>query len=578
MKILGIHDGHNASACLLDEGIIKIVLQEERLRREKNYFGFPERAIETILFETGTDISDIDYVAMNGKHMPPFFGEREDKMKTYRELATPKGTLRATTVQSLKKTPLYNMYIKKRKWERLKCLRKMGILEEKIVFVEHHEAHASAAYFGFPWWKKEKVLVITCDGAGDGICATINIGENGNLRRIVSIPEKESIAWYYGMLTFVMGMIPNEHEYKIMGLAPYAPQKSREIAFERFNNLMEFKGGTLEWKRKRGIPPAAYSYHFIRELTELLRFDWIAAGIQMWVEKFASEWVRSAIKRTGIRKVALSGGLFMNVKVNKAISEIPELEDIFIFPSCGDESNSIGAAYALYAEKCKELGMDINIEPLGPIYFGTDIKNSEVEQMLSHMKGSSIEYYTDMDKEIGKLLADGKIVARCRGRMEFGARALGNRSILADPSNMEVIRIINNMIKNRDFWMPFAPTILKERESDYIIKHKDVHSPYMMMTFDSNKGNYRDMIAALHQEDLTTRPQILEKDCNIGYYKVIKEFERRTGRGVILNTSFNLHGYPIVRSVEDALWVFENSGLEYLAIGDYLVYKDKYLR
>jgi len=173
---------------------------------------------------------------------------------------------------------------------------------------------------------------------------------------------------------------------------------------------------------------------------------------------------------------------------------------------------------------------------------------------------------------IAELLIKGEIVARCKDRMEFGARALGNRSILADASDLKCTRTINMMIKNRDFWMPFAPVIMKEREHDYIVNPKNIASPYMILSFDTTDKR-EDLIAAIHQADFTARPQVIEKDFNPDYYKILKEFEKNTGKGALLNTSFNLHGYPIVLGPEEAMWVFENSGLKYLALGNYLITK-----
>lgn len=570
MKILGIHDGHNASACLLEDGKIKMVLEEERITRIKNCSGFPKNAINTIFSTYNIKSEDIDYIAFNGNYMPSPSNKEETK-KQYREGSSLKGD----GIRLVKKSPLYWLYQRKRNSERLRDAQKINIPEKKVVFIDHHLAHATAAYFGSPWWKKEDVLVITNDGAGDGICATVSIGRNGKLERIFSIHEDESVAWYYGMITFVMGMVPLEHEYKVMGLAPYAPEDGKDIAFKRFDNLIKFEdNGSLYWKRNQGVPPAANSYKFMKNLVELLRFDWTAAGLQAWVEKYAVEFVNRSIKKTNIHKLALSGGFFMNVKVNQAIAKLPEVANLFVFPSCGDESNSIGAAFALYADKCREINKAIDIDPLGPIYFGTDIYNSEIEQLMPKLKNVTITKYENIDKEVGKLISEGNIVARCKGRMEFGARALGNRSILADPTNYKVVRIINDMIKNRDFWMPFAPVILHERRNDYTINPKDIKSPYMLMAFDSNKQHYQDLIAALHPADLSTRPQMLEHEWNPDYYALIKEFEQVTGRGVLLNTSFNLHGYPIVCSPQDAVYVFENSGLEYLALGDILIHKE----
>jgi len=570
MKILGVHDGHNASVCLLEDGKIQMVLEEERLVRVKNFSGFPTKAISTIFSTFDISADDIDYVAFNGNYMPSPT-DREGTKRQYREGSSLKGD----SIRIVKKSPLYGLYKKKRNNERLRETQKIHIPSKKVVFIDHHQAHASAAYYGCPWWRDEEVLVITNDGSGDNICATVSIGRNGKLERIFSIHEDESVAWYYGMVTFLMGMVPLEHEYKVMGLAPYAPDDGREISFKKFNNLIKFQpNDSLQWHRTPGTPPAAYSYDYLKNLVELMRFDWIAAGLQKWVETYAVEWIRRSIKKTGIHKIALSGGFFMNVKVNYAISKMPEVANMFVFPSCSDESNSIGAAFAAYAQNCLETNMTINIGPLGPIYFGPEVKASDIESCTSKLKNASVTRYENIDKEVGKLISEGHIVARCNGRMEFGARALGNRSILADPTNYTVVRVINDMIKNRDFWMPFAPVVLKERRTDYIENPKDIESPYMLMGFDSNKKNYRDLIAALHPSDLSTRPQILEKDWNPGYYNILKEFEQHTGRGVLLNTSFNLHGYPIVCSPQDAIYVFENSGLEYLALGDMLIKKE----
>jgi carbamoyltransferase len=283
--------------------------------------------------------------------------------------------------------------------------------------------------------------------------------------------------------------------------------------------------------------------------------------------------VKNCIKKTNVHKIACGGGVFMNVKANKKISELPEVDELFVFPSCGDESLSIGAAYYLYAQKCLECGISPQIDPLMNLYFGDSFSRSDAKETIRTAGGQfEFEYVSDIEKRVSELLVDGKIVARCKGRMEFGARALGNRSILADPSNPKCIREINMMIKNRDFWMPFAPVILKEREGDYIVNPKNIPAPYMILTFDTTGARER-IIAAIHQADLTTRPQVIEREWNPEYYDIIKHFERETGIGGLLNTSFNLHGFPIVHGPKEALWTFNNSGLEYLALGDYLLHK-----
>ena len=261
----------------------------------------------------------------------------------------------------------------------------------------------------------------------------------------------------------------------------------------------------------------------------------------------------------------------MNVKANQRIMELPEVDDVFIFPSCGDESNAIGCAYLKYAEGKLRKGKEIDLSPLEDLYFGPEFTDTEIERVLGRYS-YCYRKYSNIEQAVAELLAAGQIVARFKGRMEFGARALGNRSILANPSYPQVIRIINEMVKNRDFWMPFAPSILDTRAKDYVKYNKSIHAPYMMIAVDSIDER-NEIIAASHPYDHTIRPQIVYEKWNPDYYHLIKSFEGLTGIGAVLNTSFNLHGYPIVCSPEDALEVFRNSGLNYMALGNFLVEK-----
>jgi carbamoyltransferase len=261
----------------------------------------------------------------------------------------------------------------------------------------------------------------------------------------------------------------------------------------------------------------------------------------------------------------------MNVKANKRIMELPEVESVYVFPSCGDETNSFGAAFLVYAHERTRKGLPIDSEPMGPLYLGSEFDDGEIKAVLKEYPFRH-QYVETIEKEIAYLLAKGEIVARFKGRMEFGARALGNRSILADPSRREVIRTINDMIKNRDFWMPFAPSILAERAPDYLINPKNIAAPYMVMAFDT-ACNTDQFCASVHPYDRTVRPQVVNASWNPGYYSLLKEFEKLTGRGAILNTSFNLHGHPIVCTPRDALQVFSDSGLRFMGIGNFLVEK-----
>ncbi len=572
MRVLGIHDGHNAAAALIEDGRVVAALQEERLNRIKNWSGFPERAVLKVLEMGSCGPFDIEVIALHGNHMP-YPMDREALMNEYERT----GSLKTTIKRFVKRTALRTVYNERRRADRLSWLGRAGLDKSKAVFVDHHLAHAACAYYGMPD-RPEKVLVLTNDGAGDGLCATVSTGIDGELSRLAEIPESDSLGNLYAMVTFLMGMVPLEHEYKLMGLAPYASSTVTAQVYNFFKNLLVFpKSDSIVWQRGPRCPETFYSYDFLRDGLALKRFDGVCGGLQMFSERMLTTWVRNCIRHTGIGDVALGGGVFMNVKANKAISEIPELNSLFVFPSCGDESNAIGAAYVAYRDRCAQKGVKPNWQPLGPIYFGPEYTDDEVETALRAAKTSDgalrFERVDDIERVAASLLAEGVPVGRFKGRVEFGARALGNRSIIADPTVPGVVKTINDMIKNRDFWMPFAPSILKERGDRYLINPKNIDAPYMIMSFDTTDA-VGEIQAAVHPYDNTARPQILRRDWNPDYHRLISEFERLTGRGAVLNTSFNLHGYPIVCTPEDAVDVFLNSGMTHLAIGNYLVTKD----
>ena len=412
------------------------------------------------------------------------------------------------------------------------------------------------------------------------MCATVNIGENGRLTRIAEISEDDSIGRLYSIVTYYFGMSPLEHEYKVMGLAPYVTDRHaiKEKA-QLFTELFEFNvKNPMVWQRKRHVPAMAGAYRWITKRLYRQRFDLVMAGLQYFLEKMLQEWVRNCIQETGIRRVACSGGVFMNVKANKEVLHLPEVEELFVFPSCGDETNAIGAAYLVYARQRLENNEEVDVASVENLYWGDDFSDSEVEEVLKQRQKECPEikfkHFPDIDSHVAQMIADGKVVARAKGRCEFGARALGNRSILARPDDMKAVRIINDMIKCRDFWMPFAPMVLAERAEEYYLKPKPIHAPFMIMAFDSRPETRDKFVAALHPYDYTVRPQEVSETSNPSLYQLLKHYEERTGEGILLNTSFNLHGYPIVYRPEDALYVLRNSGLQNLALGNWLVWKE----
>ena len=568
MISIGIHDGHNSAACLMKDGKILAAIQEERIRYHKNYPGFPIEAIKWVLTYSNILIDEIDCFAFNGEHMPILETRRESLLEEYKYASS----MKVKAKRLIKRIGGDKVFMSIRKRQRLECLKKLGGDLSKAQFMNHHLCHASAAYYGWGNYSDD-ILILTCDGAGDRVCATVSKGSKGNIEVLESIPESESVCNIYAVLTYLLGMIPLEHEYKIMGMAPYVSNnKSREIADTFWRYFQFSKSNPLVWERINGFPPTYYSISFIKEILDCVRFDYVMGGLQLFFEEIITEWVRKCIKATGLTKVALSGGAFMNVKTNKLIMELDEVEELFVYPSCGDETNAMGACYYAHAQ----VQNYTDIKPLKDVYFGPEFSDKEILLAIEDydFKGTQIEVHKkdNINKVVAKLLSENQVVARFNGREEFGARALGNRSILANPCNNKVVREINELIKSRDFWMPFACSIIKERAHDYIINPKKIPSPYMILSFDTT-DKAEEIIAGIHPYDRTVRPQIVYPEFTPSYYNIIKECEKITGIGAVLNTSFNLHGFPIVHTPKNTLEVFEKSSLKHLAFENYLISK-----
>ena len=361
-------------------------------------------------------------------------------------------------------------------------------------------------------------------------------------------------------------MKPGEHEYKVMGLAPYAPLAEMEQVYRIINDWLIVDRKKLKFKTKVNAHQFLKLCH--QELSEK-RFDWIAGAAQKLIEDRVLELVLAAVSKTGIKNVVASGGVFMNVKLNKIIAEQGAINNFFVFPSSGDESNAFGACYF----GCKKINPNNIPVPIADLYLGPNFSIEKISQVIKKNKKVKKSVPKNIEYEIAQLLSKGEIIARFDGGSEWGARALGNRSILADPANPKVVEEINKMIKNRDFWMPFAPIILDEDKNKYLKYLDNSTGYYMMMAYDTEPDYREDLTAAIHPYDKTARAQILQKEFNPHLWEIINNFKKITGRGVLLNTSFNIHGEPIVGTPEDAIDVFKRSGLKHLALGTYILSK-----
>jgi carbamoyltransferase len=584
MIVLGISETHCATAALLRDGEIIGCASEERFSRLKNDAGYPRASVDALLRDHGLAPSDLDVVALAGRrafsrdwmnrlmtdeaYMRAYYGVRLDDPghglpRRARKLAARVGL--ADTARG--KNALSES-------ERLALVTDhLGVARDRIVTLDHHACHAAAAYFGAPF-SGEPALVLTNDNSGDGLCASASeAGQTGIDRREATRSAPGSLGSFYSFVTLLLGMKPGEHEYKVMGLAPYAASRFTERAVEALRQVFDLADETpcrFAWKRRGS------RYRALLDATLGLRFDATAGGAQRLLEEILLRWTGLMHDRYGGDRLALGGGVFMNVKANMLIADQDWVRELFVFPSCGDESNAVGAAYLAYVELCTRRGVTPAPRPFGPAYLGPGLDPGQVESVIRARDLATRYRVTEPprieDAIAEKLVADG-VVARVSGRMEFGARALGNRSILADPSDHRVVGLINRMIKNRDFWMPFAPTVLAEREADYLVNPKGLRSPYMMLAFPTNPKRRDEIAAALHPHDGTARAHILDEPWNPGYHRVIREFEARTGIGAVLNTSFNLHGEPLVCSADDAVDTFERSGLPHLALDRWLISK-----
>lgn len=559
--ILGIHDGHDATAALLSGGEVIAAVQEGRITRKKNEAGYPRRAIEEVLRIAQMERTDIDHVALASRfmHAAEFFEGWDWYRKNYRD------QIRSATEEPERR----QYYLERRQRERKTTIvDHLGIDSNQIELVDHHLSHAATAYYSSPWSvDDEEVLVLTLDGSGDGVCATVNVARDGGFDRISKTQSAASIGKVYSRVTFLLGMRPWQDEFKVMGMAPYADDELKSRVRPVLDPLVDIEKGSLEFERGTHLS-TNFCYSYLRSNLENQRFDFVCGALQDWLEDLVTTWVRNAVQETGIRKLAVAGGVFMNIKANMKVTEMDEVEELFVHPSCGDTSLAIGAAYQLHADKGRRTCPN---GPLGTLYWGPEYTRQQIERAVSN-KDLTIEEPDDVEARVAELLASGHIVANFNGRMEWGARALGNRSILVDPRDRDSVRRVNKQVKERDFWMPFAPTILADRASDYIDGYAGEPAPYMIMAFPTTESGEAHLPAAMHPYDETVRPQILDRDDNPSYWRIVKQFEKRTGVGGVLNTSFNLHGEPIVMSPEHAVDTLLRSGLEWLRIGPYLVY------
>ncbi len=593
MKILSLYTSLPSSVAIIDNNRLIAAVNEERFTRIKNDESFPVNSINYCLNEAGIKPKDLDGVALASFISPfddnlvrksqwsvnDYLQEQSLRWKPYlvdKTISEPKSLLEIFPNKiDLNQYP--SEYWKKnykdpkrneKHWtNRIDLVSEfLGISKDKIKRIDHHKAHAYYSYYTSNLIGK-KVLALTADGMGDGVNATINTFDKNRFFKRHFSTNKCSIARIYRYMTLLLGMKPNEHEYKVMGLAPYGKEKYSQQAYKIFSDTLRVSGTKFVWN----IEPTD-SYYWFKEKLEGYRFDSIAWGLQRWVEELLETWTLNCMKKYNTYNVIYSGGVAMNIKAMGKLAEIKKLKKLFVGGSASDESLCISSAICLREDMLKDKK---DFKRITNLYLGPSSSYEEENKIVKKLdkKKYKIVFGTNENLIVKKLL-EGKIIGRCVGRMEFGQRALGNRSILADPRNILIKEKINAAIKNRDFWMPFAPIILDKVSKKYIENPKNLESPFMTIGFKTTKKGYENMIAASHIADKSARPQILKKKDNFKLYNLINKFYEKSGCGALLNTSFNLHGYPIVNTPKDAFYVFKNSDLDILILNNFMIFKN----
>ncbi|MFX0134435.1 MAG: carbamoyltransferase C-terminal domain-containing protein [Candidatus Hodarchaeota archaeon] len=570
MKILAIHDGHTSGATLFEDGKILGLVSEERFTKKKNQGGFPFQSIDWLIKSTDTDPSGINHIVFPGL-IEPVVNVGSNNRSRHKTIGKLSHVLPGQLFSSQYLTDTF-IRINRKKREKSYLLKssleKYGLNQKDVSFIEHHVCHAATAYYlDWNYSYDRRVLVFTLDGSGDGVSATVSVGHKNKLERIKSIHSFHSLGMLYSRITAFMGMKPLEHEYKLMGMAPYAPEFMMNKSYSVLKKYIQLDENGLGFKNISG----AYGNEMIKKFKDDLymhRFDGISAGLQKLTEELAVEWIINWVRKTGIDEIAVAGGVFMNVKLNMLLNEHSEIKKVFFMPSCGDESIALGAALHKYYEIENQRN---RVDEFDNLYFGPEYTNDMVEKVLKQSLGIDYKYHEDINKKVIELILENKIVGRACGKMEFGARSLGNRAIIANPRDYSIVSKINRAIKKRDFWMPFAPSLLPTGAEKYLKSNKKIIAPFMILGFNTKELARLDIVAGCHQSDFSCRPQVVEKKVNEPYYNLLKSFESETGASGLLNTSFNIHGYPIVNSPEDAIWTLKNSDLDAIQIENFIV-------
>ena len=561
MYILGISCFyHDSAACLLKDGLIVAAAEEERFSRKKHDFSFPAKTVNFCLERASITSSDIDHVVFYEKPL----------IKFERLLYTFLSTYPHSYNVFLKSMPIWL----KEKLHIGDIIKKELKYKGRILFVTHHQSHASSAFLASEY---KDAAILTTDAAGEWSTTSLGKGEDTQVDILKEVHFPHSLGLFYSAITAFLGFKVNNDEYKVMGLAPYGTPSY----YERLADIVKVKDDGsykldmryFDYHKKMRM----YSSKLVKAFgkprkpeSELSQRDKdLAASAQKLLEDILLKMVNHLYEITGKKKLCIAGGVALNCVANGRLLRESPFEDIFVQPAAGDAGGALGAAYYVYNTLLKKP----RAAAMNSVYLGPDFSNQEVQSFLdeSHIKYEKLDW-PQLNKIVAKKLSDTEIVGWFQGRMEIGPRALGNRSILANPSLPEMKDILNRKIKFRESFRPFAPVVLYEFMNEYF--ETDRESPFMLFTV-KVKEDCRAKIPAVTHLDGSARVQTLKESQNQHLYQLLHEFYRITNLPVLINTSFNVRGEPIVCTPQDAYKCFLKSGLDALVINNYLIVKEK---
>jgi len=572
LLVLGIIDSKPSTAAIVDEGRILAAVAEERLCRKKMATGMPRQAIAEVLRLAGAAPSDIDRVAvaqMVSVFEPEpqpwsgwFDGDIALTQSGFDKIGSTLAPLLGGIPLALKTHhELKKIVFRERRTLLPRILRDDFGITAPARFYDHHYAHATSAYYTSDF---DETLVVTLDGGGDGLSGSVYAGRDGQLKKLGDVDSFHSLGNFYSYITALCGFKAERHEGKITGLAAYGKPDYADI----LRDFIEYRDpGRIRYR----IP--MYHRSALVKLRERLPADFdradLAASVQLVLEEVGVAFVRYWLRKTGLRRVALAGGVFANVKFNQRIHQLEEVDELVIHPAMDDGGLAVGAAFAELARgRGKEASKLIRRFPNA--YLGPEFDADTIADSIQR-SGCEVQRDDAIHESIATLIDRGHVVARFAGRMEYGPRALGHRSILYRTDDPSVNDWLNERLQRTEF-MPFAPATLAEQADRCYHNLNGAHDParFMTVTFDCTEEMKQQSPGVVHC-DGTARPQLVDGETAPDLYAILSAFYRRTGVPSIVNTSFNMHEEPIVCTPDDALRAFRLGNLDYLAIGDFLV-------